>query len=240
MFRVLLRLGTALSLAVIATVLVFWWRQASATERQVAVLRQQKQELEQVVTRLSTEARVADVIVTDQKTENDRTKTQLLFVEYDRAGKPMEPREFWVAGKQVHVDAEVIEFEQDYVMKGDPLRGHAVALFTRLYGDQQAPETASPIDTPGDIPKFYRNGDTPASAFEAGLWKQFWQLESDAALQQKSGVKVAVGKGVWGPFEPGKLYTITLGADGNLSRRVEPIRGVYGAYIEMMKQKARS
>jgi hypothetical protein len=53
-------------------------------------------------------------------------------------------------------------------------------------------------------------------------------------------VKVAVGKGVWGPFEPGKLYTITLGSDGNLSRRVEPIRGVYGAYIEMMKQKAAS
>ncbi|MDB5326866.1 MAG: hypothetical protein JWM57_2435, partial [Phycisphaerales bacterium] len=194
-------------------------------------------ELEQVVTRLNSEARVADVIVTDQKTENDRTKTQLLFVEYDRAGKPMEPREFWVAGKQVHVDAEVIEFEQDYVMKGDPLRGHAIALFTRLYGDQQSPDSGSSIDTPGDIPKFYRDSDSPASAFEAGLWKQFWTLEGDADAQQKSGVKVAVGKGVWGPFEPGKLYTITLGADGNLSRRVEPIRGVYGAYIEMLRTK---
>ena len=238
MFRLLLRLGTAASLAVIATALVFWWRGASAAEQQVVELRQQKHELEQVVTRLSSESRVADVIVTDQKTDAGRTATKLLFVEYDRAGRPMPPREFAVAGKQVHVDAEVIEFQHDYVMKGDPLRGHAVALFTRLYGDEQSPESGAAIDAPGDVPRFYRDGDTPASAFEADLWKRFWTLERDADAQQKAGVKVAVGKGVWGAFEPGQLYTITLGADGNLSRRVEPIRGVYGAYIGMLKGKS--
>ena len=239
MFRIFLRLGTALSLAVIATALVFWWRNNTATERQVAALQMQKHELEQVVTRLNTEARVADVIVMEQKTENERTKTQLLFVEYDRAGKPMAPREFWVAGKQVHVDAEVIEFEQDYVMKGDPLRGHAIALFTpRLRRPAVTRQRLSDRHARRYPEILSRQRKAPTSAFEAGLWKQFWTLESDTDAQQKSGVKVAVGKGVWGPFEPGKLYTITLGSDGNLSRRVEPIRGVYGAYIEMLRKNA--
>ncbi|MGC4030513.1 MAG: hypothetical protein QM754_02025 [Tepidisphaeraceae bacterium] len=122
-------------------------------------------------------------------------------------------------------------------MKGDPLRGHAISLFTKIYGDQQPPSAAQPIDTPGDIPRFYRDEKTPASEFEMNLWKRFWYLESDPDAQQAAGVKVAVGKGVWGNFEPGWLYTITLGADGNLSRRMEPIRGVYGAYIGMLKKK---
>ncbi|HEX8323404.1 MAG TPA: hypothetical protein VF595_05770 [Tepidisphaeraceae bacterium] len=236
MLRLLLRVGTAFSLAVIATALVFWWRQGTASDRQVAALQTQKRELEQVVTRLSTETRVADVIVTEQKVEGDKTKTTLLFVEYDRHGQTLPAREFCVSGKQVHVDAEVIEFEHDYVMKGDPLRGHAIALFTRLYGDQQSPESGHAIDTPGNVPRFYRDSDSPASKFEAALWQRFWELERDPDAQKKAGVKVAVGKGVWGEFEPGKLYTITLGADGNLSRRVEPIRGVFGAYIGMLKR----
>ena len=236
MFRVLLRLGSALSLAIIATALVFWWRNAGDVERKMAVLQQEKRELEQVVVRLNAESRVADVIVTEQKADSDGTATTLLFVEYDRTGTAMPPREFKVRGREIHVDAQVIEFEQDFVMKGDPLRGHAIALFTRMYGNEQSPQTAPTIDPPGGVPTYYADPAKPATAFEAKLWQRFWDLEKDPALQKESGVKVAVGKGVWGPFEPGKLYTITLGADGNLSRRVEPIRGALGAYIGMLKK----
>ncbi|MGN6627855.1 MAG: hypothetical protein ACTHLN_14650 [Tepidisphaeraceae bacterium] len=236
MYRAFIRLCSAAALCVIAGACVWWYRVSSADQRHVAELQQQKQELEHIVTRLSDEKRVADVIVTDQKKVGDRTYSRLLFVEYDRQGKPMKPRELEIAGENAHVEAKVIEFDRDFVMKGDPLRGHAISLFTRIFGDQQTPESAPLLDKPGDVPAFYRDADAKTSQFEQDLWKKFWQLESDKTLQEQSGVRVAVGKGVWGPFEPKMLYTLTLQADGNLSRHVEPIRGVYEAYIQMLRQ----
>jgi len=173
--------------------------------------------------------------VTDQKKQGDQTLTTLLLVEYDRAGKAMPPREFVIHGTTAHVEAMVIEFQKDFVMAGDPLKGHAIALFTKIFGDQQTPASAERIDTPGKVPAFYQSADASITQFETGLWQQFWQLEADENLRQKVGVKVAVGKGVWGPFEPDQLYTITLTPDGNLSRQVEPIRGVYGTYIQMLR-----
>ena len=43
-----------------------------------------------------------------------------------------------------------------------------------------------------------------------------------------------MGQGVWGMFEPGKLYTITTEANGGLSLRSEPLKGIYR---EALKQK---
>ena len=238
MYRALIRLCSAAALVVIAGACVWWYRSTSADQRKVAELQQQKQELEHIVTRLSSEQRVADIIVTDQKKQGAQTYTRLLFVEYDRNNKPMKPREMEITGENAHVEAKVIEFDRDFVMKGDPLRGHAIALFTRIFGDEQTPASAPLLDTPGDVPLYYRDADEKTSAFEQDLWHKFWQLESDKAFQEKSGVRVAVGKGIWGPFEPKMLYTITLQADGNMTRHVEPIRGVYEAYIQMLRQES--
>jgi hypothetical protein len=41
------------------------------------------------------------------------------------------------------------------------------------------------------------------------------------------GVRVAQGEGVWRPFEPGRLYTITLESNGGLNVHSEPLRGIY-------------
>ncbi|MBC7783859.1 MAG: hypothetical protein H7144_08460 [Burkholderiales bacterium] len=247
MYRALIKLCIAVSLSVLAGAAGWWVWHSSDDQRKIAdleaqkqVLAQQKQQLEQVVSRLGTNKRVADLIVTGRKQIGEQVATELLFVEYDRAGKPMEPRQYTIAGVMAHVEAMVIEFERQKVVENDPLKGHAITLFTRIFGENESPASAKRIDSPGGVPEFYRSAEPGIAAFEQLLWSKFWQLESDANLRQEMGVRVAVGKGVWGPFEPDMLYTITLTPDGNLSRTAEPMRGVYQTYIQLLRQKLTS
>lgn len=238
MYRAALRFGSAAALIVIAAACVHVWRSTTADQRRVEQLQQEKQHLETVVQHLTADKRVADVLVTDQRKVDDKTITRLLFVEYDRTGKPLPPRELSIEGTEAHLDATVIEFDKDFVMKDDPLRGHAICLFTRVYGDKQTPASGTAIDTPDTVPAFYQSADPKIVTFEQDLWHKFWQLERDPTLRQSAGVKVATGKSVWGPFSPDLLYTVTLQSDGNLSRTAEPVRGVYGTYIQMLRQQA--
>ena len=199
--------------------------------RKMARLEAEKRALEQVVERLSAEKRVADVLVKKQWTDHGMLKTQLLFVEYARDGTPLPARVFTLDGKMVHVDAMVIKFDRDFVKSGDALRGHSLALFTRIYGDHQAPADASMIDTPDQIPAFYRGSSSENSRFETDLWLNFWKLVDDENYRKEKGVRVAQGEAVWMPFEPDRLYTITLESAGGLNMTSQPIKGIYQAAL---------
>ncbi len=244
MYRALSRFVGTLFLAGVLVGGGWWWWHARSEARIVAQLEEknrqleeQKEQLQQVVSRLGEGKRVADLIVTDRTVTGSDVQTTLMFVEYDRAGNPLDPKQFIIGGEVAHVEAKVIEFDRDFVVKDDPLKGHSIALFTRIFGENEPPASARRIDEPGKVPAFYRGSDPKLAAFEQRLWDSFWRLERDESMRQEMGVRVAVGKGVWGPFEPDTLYTITLTPDGNLSRSSEPIRGVYQQYIQALKQK---
>jgi hypothetical protein len=212
---------------VVGSVGIWWYQEHFSTRRELEQARQENRVLQQVVQRLSDEKRVAEVLVTDQKTVDGVQSSTLLFVEYDRQGNSLPPRCFSVTGKRVHFDALVIKFERDFVKQGDGLRGHSIALFTNVYGDAQSPESGSSIDAPGSIPDIYRDSDPRLSEFEQKLWKDFWELARDPKLREERGVRVANGQGLWGPFEPDRLYTITLESDGGLNMTSEPLKGIY-------------
>jgi hypothetical protein len=182
---------------------------------------------------LSDEKRVAEVLVTDQQQVNGQLQTTLLFVEYDKSGNSLAPKTYKVIGDQVHIDAMVIKFDRELVKQGDPLRGASIALFTKLYGDQETPQSARAIDQPGTIPAVYQTADPQIVEAEMALWKQFWKLADDASLRAARGVRVANGQGLWGPFKPDTLYTITLESDGGLNMTSSPLKGIYR---EAMKQ----
>jgi hypothetical protein len=195
---------------------------------------EKNQQLEQVVSRLTGEKRRAEILVTDQKTVGGVLKTTLLFVEYAPDGHSLPPKSFTIDGNQAHIDGLLIEFDHDFVKNNDPLRGHSIILFTRIYGDDQTPQNASPIDTPGQEPAIYRGADPHVSDFEKDLWKNFWKLYEDDYYRKSKGVRVAMGQGVWGMFEKGRLYTITLQTDGGLTLTSEPLKGIY---IEALKER---
>lgn len=223
---------------------VYYYERHQSTTWQIQKLEQerekletQKQQLQTVVQRLSDEKRVAEILVQDQKQIDGKLSTTLLFVEYAKDGSALPPKTFTIGGNTAHIDAMVIKFDRDFVGQNDPLRGHSIALFHKLFGDTQTPENGFVIDVPGQIPDIYRG--TPESsaklaAFESDLWQNFWRLAEDKEYRTAKGIRVANGQGIWGPFSPNKLYTLVLDADGGLNLTSEPLKGIYR---EAMKQK---
>jgi hypothetical protein len=216
-----------LALLVVAGVAGLMFNRRDTTVARLNDARQKNEQLKQVVQRLEAERRVADVIVTGQKNEGGVQKTTLLFVEYARDGSTLPARRFTIDGNVAHIDAIVVKFDRDFVQDNDPLRGHSLALFTRLYGENQPPEKGFRIDTPGEIPDVYRSADPQVSDFERELWANFWKLADDEAYRKSRGVRVAQGEGVWVPFYPDKLYTVTLDSDGGLNITSSPLKGIY-------------
>ena len=216
-----------LSLLVAAGAAGLMLHRRDSTAAQLNESKQRVDQLKQVVKRLEAERRVADAIVTGQETVDGVLKTTLLFVEYGRDGSTLPARRFTIDGNVGHIDAMVVKFERDFVQEDDPLRGRSLALFTRLYGENQPPEKAFRIDTPSEIPDVYRGDDPYVTDFERELWANFWKLADDEAYRKAKGVRVAQGEGVWVPFHPDKLYTVTLDSDGGLNITSSPLKGIY-------------
>jgi hypothetical protein len=206
---------------------LFFYYIHNTSQRQIEQLEQKNQELERIRTRLETDRRVARILVTDQKTVAGQLKTTLLFVEYGRNGQALPARQFTIDGNEAHFDAEIIKFKDQYVERGDPLRGQSILLFVRVYGADQAPSAGFPIDQPGDIPEIYRGADPEVSSFEQDLWNNFWKLYNDRDAREARGIRGLNGEGLYGQFLPGFQYTITLRSDGDGTITEEPLDPMY-------------
>ena len=118
-------------------------------------LQQEAQELKQIIQRLSDQRRVAEVLVTDQKTVNGQLQTTLLFQEYSRDGKtPLPPKSFVIQGKVAHIDALVIKFDRDFVQQDDPLPAIASHCFIAFLERISDPPMDPPSTHLGKSPIF--------------------------------------------------------------------------------------
>lgn len=188
-------------------------------ERGLNDVQRENQRLREMLSRLGTEFRVADVVVTAQQGPRGRQRTTTFrFQEYDREGNALEPRSFTIAGDVAYFDALVLKFDDDYVGAADPLRGRSLHLFRRVFGEYQAPADGFPIDpgAPDGIPVAMRQG---MGTFEAELWRDFWALAADADEAAKRKVRVAQGEAVYLRLEAGRTYRLTIEADGGLNIR---------------------
>lgn len=238
MFRGVAKFGLSCLIVLALALGLYFYRTHHGIEAQLEAAQDRNAELELIVDRLSAERRVADVLVTEQARDaSGELRTQLLFVEYDHIGNALPARHFTIDGQVVHIDAQVVKFDGRYVQTNDRLRGRSVALFTRLYGEKTPPAQGQPIDTPGQIPDVYRSSDATVTQFETRLWSDFWRLADDPAYRKEMGVRVAEGEGVWRPFVPGYLYTITLENNGGLNITADKVRGIYE---EALHQRAGS
>ena len=234
MLRALTKLLSLATVLIIGLVSIAVYRHHTQADRDRLALENENEQLKLVVDRLTDERRVVEMLVTDQKVVNGIPQTTLLFVEYARNHMALAPKTFTICGNQVHLDAMVIKFQRDFVKKNDPLRGHSIALFTRMFGNLQAPDQGTLIDSDNQIPEYYQGTDPRISEFEQQLWKDFWKLTRDSSYREQMGVRVSNGQGLWWPCDPDLLYTVTLEADGGLNVTSEPVKGIYR---EALRQK---
>jgi hypothetical protein len=192
---------------------------------------QRGERLRGIARRLETDGRVARVIVTDQQTgpEGERgfigriPRTTLLWLEYTRDRQDLLPaRRFVIEGKAARVNGKVIRFRGAYAEENEPLAAQSLLLFKSISGDTQAEKDAPPIDPPGGVPDAYKGRDPRLAEREAPYWRDFWKLAEDAQFRAAKGVQVLEPQATLPEgFERGKVYTVILSADGQLSIQAE-------------------
>lgn len=236
MLRALSKLIFLAALVVGGALVLLAYRDPSGERSKRVEAEHRAAQFKQVVGRLSAERRVAELVVTDQSGASGATKTTLLFVEYAGDGSALPAKRFTLDGNVAYIDAKVVKFDGRFVEDNDPLRGRSVALFTRLFAENQPPDKGFRIDEPNQIPDVYRGADPQVMDFERQLWADFWKLADDESYRKSMGVRVAQGEAVSTQFHPDRLYTLTLEADGGLNLTSTPLKGIYR---EALKRPAR-
>src|SRR5438876_911041 len=113
---------------------------AKLTER-AERLEAEKRQLHDEIKRLGASRRVAQInVLTQLTTDADQTLTRVRWQDTDPSGAIRVPVQAEILGKQLYVEALVIKFDSELVGRGDPEKGQSVALFRRLFGDQQNPK----------------------------------------------------------------------------------------------------
>jgi hypothetical protein len=193
-------------------------REQEELARTAERLARERAQLAEVVEHLSVERRVAEVDVLQQHTDvlGQVLQTVIRITEIGRDDELLTPQVFGVPGHVPHFDALVIKFEDDFVARGDLLRGRSLALFRRVYSETQAPEHGYWLGGRGAVPDVYRVTDEP-SEFEVELWRDFWSYATDPVKAAGAGVRVAQGEAVYAPMRPGEHWLLTLEADGGLN-----------------------
>ena len=80
------------------------------------------------------------MLVTDQKEINGIPQTTLLFVEAGRDGSSLPPKSFTICGKMVHVAAQVIRFDPQFVKDNEACARQA-ELDQRKFGGGELDST---------------------------------------------------------------------------------------------------
>ena len=188
---------------------------ASRLTTKVTALEQEQTRLKGFIERLSASRRVAQVRVTRQSTDEAGAVVSLLeWQEFTPNGLVTPPVQVQVVGKLVYFEAWVIKFNHEHVAKGDPDRGASVALFRRIFGERQAPESAPMLhelaggDTPG-----------PVAAAERILWTRFWEFVDQPHTASRLGIRVAQCEAPAVPAETGDVWEVALDAAGGLNVR---------------------
>ena len=164
-------------------------------EKEVATLNKNVSRLQTANRLLKVDHRVAYVDVLSQQPGKDgELNTKFSFVEVDDQGKPLEePRVFSIKGNEIHIDALLVDFSDQNIEEGDPLRSTSLCLFKRIFGEKQKPEDAFVLDPVGSQPAAYRGGKEP-SDLEREIWANFWEIANDPKKGNEMGIRSAGGE----------------------------------------------
>ncbi len=179
--------------------------------------------LKQIVSRLESDSRIAEVLVTDVKYNaiDKKTYTTIKFLEYDADGKPLVPQYFTFAGNLIQFQSLVVRFDDAYVRKGDVLKGKSAYLFWKVFRLDKENTEEFEITKNKEIPNRYKLAKR--NPFEDTFWKEFWTYALDIQQAQKAGIKNAQIEAPGTVFVPGILYTLKIEHDGGIRIDTTPL-----------------
>lgn len=189
--------------------------EARTLRNKVAALEKEKTQLVDYANRLSASRRVAQVTVIDQRAdEAGRMLTSLMWQELGPGGTVGSPQSIEVQGTTVYFEAFVLKFAHQRIAQGDPDTSSSLALFRRVFGDRQAPETA---------PQFDRSARPPidispqTQQLHARLWGRFWEMVDNPKVADEFGVRIAQCEAVAAILKKGQIWEVALDAAGGLN-----------------------
>lgn len=191
---------------------------------QVAELEEQREQLRNFVMRLKASRRVAQADVLQQYfDEKGRTVNVIRWNQIGLDNTLEPPQTLEAVGRLVYFEAAVIKFDQDAVGQGDPEKGTSLAMFRRIFGEDQAASSMGNLEQRTTSPS--RDGE-PASEFEKKLWDVFWNMMDDPKLQNQFGVRVVQIEAPAVALKAGQVWEVTLDAAGGLNLRLIAQRSV--------------
>ena len=177
----------------------------------------ENQMLKEIIERLAADSRVAEVIVTEAKSDSatKKTYTTIKFLEYSAKLKPLKPKYFTFSGNVIQFQAMVIRFDDFYVKKGHSLKGKSAYLFLKAFVLTDKGAETFDITKINEIPSGYEV-EGAKNNFERKLWRGFWEYALNPVQAAQSGVKNAQIEGPGTRFVPGLIYTVKIEHDGGL------------------------
>ncbi len=178
----------------------------------------EKAVLQEIVTRLEADSRVAEVLVvgvnyneTDQK-----SYTTIKFLEYDSRHKPLEPKYFTFPGNIIQFQSLVVRFDDMYVREAHPLKGKSAYLFWKVFMLDGKDTKEYTITEIYQVPRGYKLEARAENPVETRFWGSFWEYVLNPTAAQLAGVKNAQIEAPGTMFVPGIVYTIKIEHDGGL------------------------
>lgn len=186
---------------------------------QVDQLEQDKRRLQEFIRRLSASRRIAQVDVIDQSADSlGNPIHMLLWQEIAADGSLGLPQHVQAVGDLVYFEAAVIKFAEEDVAAGTPDRESSLAMFRRIFGDQQVPAGVPSIAS--SSLSAVSGEAAGVASLDARLWELFWQMMDDPELAAQYGVRVANVEAPAVLLRPGQVWEIVLDADAGLSLRI--------------------
>jgi len=180
--------------------------------------------LKEVIERLQSDSRIAEVLVTDvsYNEKSRKTQTTIKFLEYDSKGRALAPKYFTFRGNIIQFQSLVIRFDDYYIRNRDMLRGRSAYLFWKVFMLDGPNTIEYEITGLNEVPRGYKISDTPDHS-EDKLWERFWTYALDPQSAKKMGVKNAQIEAPGSVFIPGTLYTIKIEHDGGMRIDAQPL-----------------
>ncbi len=202
--------GCLVVVAAVWSLVTFGSREVARLTERTQQLEIEKRELRDHVRRLGTSKRVAQIdIIGQHSTEAGQTFTRLRWQEYGADGSLKAPIQAEIIGKQLYVEAMIVKFDPEQIKK-DSKEGESVALFRRVFGDQQNPQWG--YDLTINLSLEDRENDA-----NRALWKRFWELVENPQAAQAMGVRVAQCEAPAVPVKMGQTWEVSLDVIGGLN-----------------------